>query len=80
MDPQPSARAAPLRPAPAGEDPLPPELEGEVETELLELTLFKEVAVVLPRYRALLLSDTGRLGLFTALLAGGAFFFNSPLI
>ncbi|KAI3425842.1 hypothetical protein D9Q98_007816 [Chlorella vulgaris] len=42
-----------------GVDPLPPELEGQVETELLAVPFFIEMAVVLPQYRALLLADTG---------------------
>lgn len=45
----------------AGVDPLPPELEGQVETELLAVPFFIEMAVVLPQYRALLLADTGGL-------------------
>lgn len=43
----------------AGVDPLPAELLGQVESELLAVTFFLELAVVLPRYKALLLSDTG---------------------
>lgn len=40
-------------------DLLPPELQGQVESELLAAPFFLELAVVLPQYRVLLLSDTG---------------------
>jgi hypothetical protein len=43
-------------------DPLPAELEGEVETVLYEAFWFIEAAIILPRYKALLLADTGARG------------------
>lgn len=50
------------RPGPscaAGEDPLPPELEGQLDWEVLTAPFFIEAAVVLPQHGALLLADTG---------------------
>lgn len=44
---------------PTGVDPLPPELEGQLESELLTAPFFIEAAVVLPQHQALLLADTG---------------------
>ncbi len=43
----------------AGVDPLPTELRGQVESQLLAVPFFIELAVVLPQHRLLLLSDTG---------------------
>lgn len=46
-------------------DPLPAELQGEVEAvtyEALRFVWFVEAAIILPRYKALLLSDTGWCG------------------
>lgn len=42
-----------------GVDPLPAELQGQVESELLTAPFFIEAAVVLPQHGALLLADTG---------------------
>lgn len=44
---------------PAGADPLPPELEGQLDWEVLRAPFFIEAAVVLPQHSALLLADTG---------------------
>lgn len=43
----------------AGVDPLPAELEGQLEWDLLTAPFFIEAALVLPAHRALLLADTG---------------------
>lgn len=43
-------------------DPLSSELEGELESVLYTAFWFVEAAIVLPRYRALLLADTGGSG------------------
>lgn len=45
-----------------GADPLPEELQGELEAAVLQAPFFNEAALVLPRYRALLLADTGAQG------------------
>ncbi len=42
-----------------GVDPLPAELQGQMESELLTAPFFIEAAVVLPQHGALLLADTG---------------------
>jgi hypothetical protein len=42
-----------------GLDPLPADLEGQMQVALLDVPLFLEAAVALPRHRALLLADTG---------------------
>lgn len=42
-----------------GVDPLPAELQGQVESELLTAPFFIEAAVVLLQHGALLLADTG---------------------
>lgn len=43
----------------AGEEPLPPELQGQLDWEVLTAPYFIEAAVVLPQHGALLLADTG---------------------
>ncbi len=43
----------------AGVDPLPPELDGELVSVLYESFWFIEAAIALPRYKTLLLADTG---------------------
>lgn len=43
----------------AGVDPLPEELEGQLESEVLRAPFFIEAAVILPAHKALLLADTG---------------------
>lgn len=43
----------------AGEDALPPELQGQLDWEVLTAPFFIEAAVVLPQHGALLLADTG---------------------
>ena len=45
----------------AGVDPLPAELEGQLESEVLRAPFFIEAAVILPAHKALLLADTGGL-------------------
>ncbi|PSC74690.1 isoform 1 [Micractinium conductrix] len=42
-----------------GVDPLPAELQGQIETEVLTAPFFIEAAVILPQHGALLLADTG---------------------
>ncbi|KAL4436775.1 hypothetical protein ABPG75_003914 [Micractinium tetrahymenae] len=42
-----------------GQDPLPPELQGQLDAEVLTAPFFIEAAVVLPQHGALLLADTG---------------------
>lgn len=52
--------AGPVAPSPApGVDPLPSELQGQLESQLLTAPFFIEAAVVLPQHGALLLADTG---------------------
>lgn len=42
-----------------GVDPFPVELQGQVQTVLLDVPFFLEAAVCLPRHKVLLLADTG---------------------
>lgn len=42
-----------------GVDPLPLELQGQVQTVLFDVPFFLEAAVCLPRHKVLLLADTG---------------------
>lgn len=59
--PHPAERIPACPRASAGVDPLPEELQGQLETETLTAPFFIEAAVVLPQHRALLLADTGGL-------------------